>query len=102
MRYILLFWVLPMGGFWAWFLLSYHDINFGLAMFSRRAHDFAFGFYGDILGIDPATIGPLVARACVVDTLILLAIFAFRRRREIRAWLAERGYGRRVDVARNV
>lgn len=86
MRYILLFWALPMGLFWGWYLLSYHDMHFGLLFLSRSVHDFAFGFYGNLLGIDPATIPPLVARACVVDTVLIFAIYAFRKRREISAW----------------
>lgn len=90
MRYILIFWGVPMGLFWGWYFLSYHDINFGLLFFSRAVHDFAFAFYGQLLGIDPQTIPPLVARACVVDTLLIFGIFAFRRRREIRRWWVER------------
>ncbi len=86
MRYILLFWAVPMGLFWGWFYLSYNDINFGLTFLSRAVHDFAFGFYGNLLGIDPQTIPPLVARACVVDTVVIFAIYAFRRRRDIIAW----------------
>lgn len=86
MRWILIFWAVPMGLFWGWFYLSYHDINFGLLFFSRLVHDFAFEFYGNLLGIDPATIPPLVARACVVDTGLIAAIYAFRKRRQIAAW----------------
>jgi hypothetical protein len=75
-----------MGLFWGWYYLSYHDMHFGLLFFSRLVHDFAFQFYGDLLGIDPKTIPPLVARACVVDTFLIFGIFAFRKRREIAAW----------------
>jgi len=84
MRYILLFWALPLGIFWGWYFLSYHDISFGFLMLSRQVHDFAFAVYGDILGIEPETIPPLVARACVVDTALIMAILAFRRRAAIR------------------
>ena len=86
MRWILIFWAVPMGLFWGWFFLSYHDINFGLLFFSRLVHDFAFEFYGNLLGIDPQTIPPLVARACIVDTTLIFAIYGFRKRREIMAW----------------
>ena len=86
MRWILIFWGVPMGLFWGWYFLSYHDINFGLLFFSRLVHDFAFEFYGNLLGIDPTTIPPLVARACVVDTLLIFSIYVFRKRREIMAW----------------
>ncbi|EKF19560.1 DUF6105 family protein [Nitratireductor pacificus] len=90
MRYLLLFWALPMGLFWGWYGLSYHDINFGLGFFSREMNDLLFRLYGDILGIEPETIPPLVARACVVDSFLLLGIVAFRRRKAIRAWLKEK------------
>jgi hypothetical protein len=89
-RYILFFWAVPLGLFWAWFGLSYYDMNFGVLMLSRLFHDFAFQLYGNMLGIDPATIPPLVARACVVDTALIFSIFAFRRRREIAAWWREK------------
>lgn len=86
MRYILIFWAVPMALFWGWFTLSYYDMNFGWLILSRLVHDFAFQFYGDILGIDPATIPPLVARACVVDTAIIFGIYGWRRRADVRAW----------------
>ncbi|WP_157019023.1 DUF6105 family protein [Mesorhizobium xinjiangense] len=87
MRYIVIFWALPLGLFWGWYFLSYHDINFGMLFFSRVLHDEVFRIYGQILGMDPATLPPLVARACIVDTLIISAILAFRRRRAILAWM---------------
>jgi hypothetical protein len=90
MRYILLFWALPMGLFWGWFGLSFYDVNFGMLIFSRMFHDFALQLYGGVLGIDPATIPPLLAQACIVDTALIFGIFAFRRRREIAAWWAEK------------
>lgn len=86
MRYILIFWAVPMGLFWGWYYLSYHDINFGLIFLSRAVHDFAFSFYGNLLGIDPTTIGPMALRASIIDTALIFAIFAFRRRRQIIAW----------------
>jgi hypothetical protein len=90
MRYILLFWAMPMGLFWGWYGLSANDINFGLLFFSREIHDEVFNLYGQIIGIDPAALPPLVARACIVDTALIFGIFAFRRRKEIRAWMRER------------
>lgn len=88
MRWILIFWGLPMGFLWSWYFLSLND--FGFVFYSREVHDLTFSLYGNILGIDPAAIPPLVARACVVDTALIFAIFAFRRRRDIRAWWAAR------------
>lgn len=88
MRAFLYAFVLPMGVFWGWYLLAVNDV--GYFMFTREMHDQLFKTYGDMLGIDPQTIPPLVARACVIDTLLVLAIWAFRRRREIAAWYKAR------------
>ena len=90
MRWVFGAWALPMGIFWGWFFLSYYDMNFGYVMLTRQVHDLFFGLYGEMLGVDPATIPPLVAKACIIDTLLILAIWAFRRRREIAAWFAVR------------
>jgi Family of unknown function (DUF6105) len=89
MRYILMFWALPMGFFWGWYFLSLNDLSFGFQFFSRRMHDIVFHIYGSILGIDPAAIPAMVARACVFDTFLIFGILAFRRRAAIRSWLAE-------------
>jgi hypothetical protein len=91
MRYVIALWALPLAIFWGWYFLSLNDINFGYLMLSRQVHDFAFRMYGDILGIDPAEIPPLILRACIFDTLIIMAIWAFRRRRDIARWWRERG-----------
>ncbi|MBA3446233.1 MAG: hypothetical protein H0T56_01250 [Pseudaminobacter sp.] len=96
MRYVLAIWALPLIIFWGWFGLSYHDMNFGYVMLTRDVHDLLFQIYGDMLGIDPAIIPAMVAKACVFDTLFLLAIYAFRRRTQIFAWfrtVRERYFG---------
>ncbi len=90
MRYILTLWALPLVIFWGWYFLSLNDINFGYAMLSRQVHDFAFRMYGQILGIDPAVIPGMILKACILDTGIIGAIWAFRRRREIAAWWRRR------------
>ncbi len=86
MRWVFIAWAVPMGLFWGWFSLSYYDINFGYVMLTRAVHDLLFQLYGQMLGLDPATIPGLVAKACILDTLLILGIWAFRRRREIVAW----------------
>jgi len=90
MRYILILWASPLLIFWGWFGLSFYDVNFGYVMLTRQVHDLVFELYGEMLGIDPHIIPAMVAKACVFDTLILLAIFAFRRRRQIAARLKAR------------
>ena len=87
MRYVFAIWALPLVIFWGWFGLSYYDMNFGYVMLTRQVHDILFGLYGEMLGLDAATIPWLVAKACIFDTLIILAIWAFRRRKQIAARL---------------
>jgi hypothetical protein len=90
MRYVFALWALPIGLFWGWYFLSLNDFSLGYAILSRPLHDMVFQLYGNILGVDPESIPSLVAKACVIDTLILLAILAFRRRRRIRTWFQAR------------
>lgn len=88
MRFVMIAWALPLCAFWGWFLLSFHDVNFGSVYLSRGFHDLLFRLYGEILGIDPARIPWMAAKACVFDTILLLGILAFRRRKQIRSYLA--------------
>ena len=70
MRWVFAAWALPMGIFWGWYFLSLNDMNFGYVMLTRQVHDLLFQLYGEMLGIEPATIPPLVAKACILDTLL--------------------------------
>jgi hypothetical protein len=90
MRYFILFWLLPVGFLVTWFGLSHYDMSGGIFFFSREMHDMVFQIYGEVLGIDPATIPPLVLRALILDTFLILGLIAFRRRKQIRAWWANR------------
>lgn len=99
MRYVLALWAAPLALFWGWYFLSLNDMNFGYLMLSREVHDFAFQVYGQILGIDPAEIPVLIFRACLFDTLIIAAIWAFRRRREIAGWWQERRPDRQAALS---
>ena len=87
MRSFLIFWAGPLGLLWGWFFLSYYDLSMGMYFFSREMHDLVFRIYGNALGIAPESIPPLVARACIVDTGLVLCLIAFRRRRKIVAWV---------------
>lgn len=83
MRLVLIFWAGPLSFFWGWYFLSLNDINFGTTFFSRPLHDLVFKVYGNILGVSPDAVPAMAAEACVVDTLILLALLAFRHRRAL-------------------
>ncbi|MER8897369.1 DUF6105 family protein [Mesorhizobium sp. M0676] len=87
MRTLFALWAAPLALFWGWFFLSLNDINFGYVMLSRQLHDLVFQLYGQMLGIDPAIIPGMVARACIFDGFLLMALWAFRRRRNITAWV---------------
>lgn len=90
MKWILIFWAMPIAILGTWYGLSYNDINFGYLILSRQMNDFVFQLYGQILGIDPEIIPGLVLRAIIVDSLLLFSILAFRRRKQIAAWWASR------------
>ncbi|MEM0899070.1 MAG: DUF6105 family protein [Pseudomonadota bacterium] len=86
MRYIFYFWFLPMSLFWGWFYLASNDINFGLSFFSKANFDIVFAIYKQVTGLEQAQIISIIAKACIVDTFIIFGIYAFRKRREIKAW----------------
>ena len=91
MKWFLIFWGGPVAFLGAWYGLSYYDINFGLFILSRQMHDLVFQIYGQILGIPPAELPPLVLRAVLFDGLIVLGLLALRRRLAIFAWWKNRG-----------
>lgn len=94
MKWFLILWAAPISFLLAWYGLSYNDISFGFFMLTRETHDLVFEIYGQILGIAPERLPPLLLRALVIDTLLVLAILAWRRRRAIRDWWASRrAYG---------
>ncbi|MDO6963070.1 DUF6105 family protein [Rhizobium alvei] len=86
MKWVLIFWALPIVLLGSWYGLSYYDINFGLLILTRQMHDLVFQIYGHILGLPPESIPPLVLRAIIVDTFLLAGLMAFRRRKAIAAW----------------
>lgn len=87
MKWFLILWATPILLLGSWYSLSYYDISFGFFMLSRAGHDLVFQVYGDILGLPPETIPPLVMRAIVVDSLVVFAFIAFRRRKAIGRFL---------------
>jgi hypothetical protein len=90
MRWLLLFWALPLALFWGWYLISLNDMHMGYVMLTREANELVFELYGNVLGIDPAAIPGMVAKACILDSVLLAGILAFRRRKAIAEWLRQR------------
>ncbi len=90
MKWFLILWAGPVLLLTGWYGFSYYDMSFGFFMLTRQTHDLVFQIYGNVLGIPPESIPPLVARAIVVDSLIVFAIIGFRKRRQIAAWYRRR------------
>lgn len=86
MKWFLILWAGPVLLLGAWYGLSYYDISFGFFMLTRQTHDLVFEVYSQVLGIPAEDIPPLVARAIVVDSLIVFAIIGYRKRKAIAAW----------------
>ncbi len=83
MKWFLILWACPVLLLGSWYFLSYYDMSFGFFMLTRQAHDLVFQIYGNVLGIPPETIPPLVARAIAVDSLLVFAIIGFRKRKQL-------------------
>ena len=90
MKWFLILWACPVILLTGWYGFSYYDMSFGFFMLTRQTHDLVFDIYCNVLGIPPETIPPLVARAIAFDSLLVFAIIAYRKRRQIRAWYAKR------------
>jgi hypothetical protein len=90
MKWFLILWAGPVALLGSWYGLSYYDMSFGFFMLTRSTHDLVFQVYGNILGIPPETIPPLVARAIAFDSLVVFSIIAYRKRKPIAAWWQRR------------
>ena len=84
MRVLLWMWFAPMAFFWTWYVMAANDV--GYVFFGRDIHDTVFGIYAGVLGMDAEAIPMWVARACAVDSMIVLGVFALARRKRIVAW----------------
>ncbi len=87
MKWFLLAWLIPIALLGGWYGLSYHDLHFGFVILSRRAHDLVFQIYGNVLGMPPQDIPPLLFKAIVIDTALVFGIVALRYRKAIAAWV---------------
>lgn len=82
MKLFLILWITPLTLLSGWYGLSYYDINFGYRILSRDLHDLVFMIYGDLLGMAPEAIPPLVLKAIIVDTVLVLGFILLKRRRK--------------------
>lgn len=89
MKVFLVLWIMPIVLLGSWYGLSYYDINFGYRILSRDLHDLVFTIYGNLLGIPPETIPPLVLKAIILDTFLVIGFIVIKRRRK-QIWAAIR------------
>jgi len=89
MKVFLVLWVTPIVLLGSWYGLSYYDINFGYRILSRDLHDLVFTIYGNLLGIPPESIPPLVLKAIILDTFLVIGFIVIKRRRK-QIWAAIR------------
>jgi len=103
MRMILILWSIPLIFFWGWYGLSAHDIHFGSFFLSRPFHDHMFVIYGNMLGVPSSVVPGMIAGTFAFDTLILIAIAAYRWRKswypQTRAWISYRFFGGKSEQA---
>jgi hypothetical protein len=99
MKWLLILWAGPVLLLSTWYGLSFYDMSFGFFMLTRQTHDLVFQIYGNILGIPPESLPPLVARAIAFDSLVVFAIIGFRKRKEIAAWWRRRQISRSPSAA---
>ena len=89
MKVFLVLWVTPIVLLGSWYGLSYYDINFGYRILSRELHDLVFTIYGNLLGLPPESIPPLVLKAIILDTFLVIGFIVIKRRRK-QIWAAVR------------
>ena len=90
MRWLLIAWFTPLALFWGWLGLAAVDAWPSSIFFSRVLYDNVFIVYEQMTGLNEGQIISYVAKICVIDSLIVMGIFAFRRRRQIRQWFVAR------------
>ncbi len=87
MKVFLVLWIMPIILLGSWYGLSYYDINFGYRILTRELHDLVFTIYGNLLGIEPESIPPLVVKAVIFDTFLVVGFIVIKRRRK-QIWAA--------------
>ena len=91
MKVFLVLWIMPIILLGGWYGLSYYDINFGYRILTRELHDLVFVIYGNLLGIEPESIPPLVVKAVIFDTFLVVGFIVIKRRRK-QIWAAMRQF----------
>ena len=85
MRWLLGLWFTPIAILVAWLSLASRDLSFGLFFLTRDFYDLVFGVYAQTLGMPAEQLPPLVIRALIVDSAVVIGLYALRRRKQILA-----------------
>ncbi|WP_062116436.1 DUF6105 family protein [Aureimonas sp. AU40] len=93
MRWLLGLWFMPISILTGWLGLASQDLSFGLFFLTRDFYDLVFGVYAQTLGVPAESLPPLVVRALVLDSTIVMGLYALRRRKAIVA-LSKHAYAR--------
>lgn len=86
MKYLIIFWGIPVGLLALWHGLSMNDMNFGLFFLTREFNDSYFGIYSRITGVDVDTIRASLPRILLVDTVFVFTVVYFKPFSRIRNW----------------
>lgn len=92
MRALLILWFTPLAAAFGWYFLSLADVGqtFGGVYLSRDLNEGVFLIYGELLGVEPERLPAMLAAGIGLDTALVAAFVAFRRRKRIAAWWASR------------
>ena len=86
LKYLIVFWGIPVGLLAVWHVLSMNDINFGLFFLSREFNDTYFGIYSQITGVEVDAIRASLPRILLVDTVFVFAVVYFKPFSRLRNW----------------
>lgn len=86
MRYLILFWGIPVGFLALWHVMSMNDISFGIYFLSREFNDTYFGIYSQVTGVDVDTIRGSLPRILLIDTVFVFAVVYFKPFSRLKNW----------------
>ena len=86
MKYLIIFWGIPVGLLSLWHVLSMNDLNFGLFFLSREFNDTYFGIYSKITGVEVDAIRASLPRILLIDTVFVFAVVYFKPFSRLRNW----------------
>lgn len=90
MKYLLLFWGIPVGFLALWYGLSINDMHMGMHFFSREFNDRVFNIYAGIFGIDPQVIRDSLMKTLIIDSIFVCLVVYFKPFSRLKNWWKNR------------